>query len=228
MPFFDDSGPRPEEERGLLWHSVALIGDQLERMILLNIAWAVQLLPALAAWAFLGLPGWLRIVLTTYTAFAFIPASAVLFDSLAQTSQGVPLSLDFVKSSLKTQFKPSLVKLLPLYSLFFWLVMGATLAAQNKLLVLDVLARASMLFLALFSLYWGTLFVYQPHASSVKLFSASARLVWRRPGKTLLAGLISLLALVLGVISIGGLFLIVPVLVVLIQVQLYHAVHPAR
>lgn len=228
MPFFDDSGPRPEEERGLLWRSIALIGDQLERMILLNIAWAVQLLPALAAWAFPGLPGWLRIGLTTYTAFAFIPATGVLFDTLAQTSQGVPLSLDLVKSSLKTQFKPSLVKLLPLYSLYFWLVMGATLAAENNLLVLDVLARAGLLFLALFSLYWGTLFVVQPQASPVQLFTASAHLVWRQPGKTLLAGFLSLLALVLGVISIGGLFLIVPVLVVLIQVQLYHAVHPAR
>lgn len=133
-----------------------------------------------------------------------------------------------MKSNLKTQFKPSLVKLPPLYSLFFWLVMGATLAAQNNLLVPDVLARAGLLFLALFSLYWGTLFVYQPHASPVKLFGAPARLVWRQPGKTLLAGFISLLALVLGVISIGGLFLLVPVLMVLIQVQLYHAVHPAR
>jgi hypothetical protein len=228
MPFFDDSGPRPEEEHGLLWRSAALIGDQLERMILLNIFWAAQLLPALAAWAFGGLPVWLRIAFTLYTALALIPATAVLFDMLTQTARQVPLSIEMAKESLKTRWKPAFMKLMPLYSLFFWLGLAASLDSQNNIQMLDVTAQLGLLFLALFSLYWGALFTVHPEDSLIKIFTASVRQVWRKPGQTLLAALLTLAALILGVISIGGIFLIVPVLVVLIQVQLFQTVNAVR
>ena len=221
MPFFDDSGPRVEDERGLFWRSTSLIGDQLERMVALNITWALQTAPLLAAWAVPNLPGGLRLALVFYSALALIPATAVLFDVLVRTNEGIPLSPELAWESLKAQFVPSLLKLLPLYSLFYWLGLAAWWAGQNAWLWLDVLARLLLLLAALLSLYWGSLFVRRPQLAAHTILLQSARLFWRRPGPTLLAALLSLLTLAIGIVSIGGMFLIVPVLLVLIQVQLY-------
>lgn len=226
MPFLDDSGPRPEQERGLLWRSIALIGEQLERIVLLNILWALQLVPFLAAWAFPSLPFWLRTLFMLYSAFAFIPATATLFAVLDQVNEGLPLDVEMIKAGFRAQFVPSLTKLLPLYSLFYWLALLSVFAAQNEILFLDAVTRLLILLLAVFSVYWGGALVSEPHLSAPKIFTASMRLFWLKPGPTLLGALLCLIALALGLISIGGIFLIVPVLIVLIQIQLYRSVKP--
>lgn len=226
MPFLDDSGPRPEEERGILWRSTALIGEQLERMVLLNIVWALQSVPFLIAWAFPNLSAWFRIVFMLYSAFAFIPATAALFAILDQVSNGFPLDFEMASENFRAQFVPSLLKLLPLYSLFYWLSLLSTIAAQNKIIFVDAFARLLILTLAVFSVHWGGFFIHAPHLSALKIFTASMKLFWLKPGPTLLGALLCLIALVIGFISIGGMFLIVPILVVLIQIQLFHSVEP--
>ena len=63
-----------------------------------------------------------------------------------------------------------------------------------------------------------------PALSAIGLFIASYKLLWHRPGKTLQAGLLCLLGLVLGVVTVAGMLLIAPVWMVLIQIQLFRAV----
>lgn len=219
MPFLDDSGPRPEKETSLLWRSTALIADQLERMIALNLAWALQLAP-LAAAVLLPLPAWARILLVTCSVFTLIPATAALFYALNQSNQGAPISAELVLEGLRRQFRPAFLKLLPLYSLFYWLGLLAWAAAQNNWLWLDVLARLSLLLLAVVALHWGGLFTRQPHLTALQIFTWSVKLTWRKPALTLLAGFYTLAALLLGIISIGGIVLIIPALVALVQIQL--------
>jgi hypothetical protein len=124
-----------------------------------------------------------------------------------------------VKEDLCALAIPSLIALSPLLgtlALFFWL---AVLVSGMHLLLLDVLLRFGVLALLVCSLYWGPLFVEYPGRSSLFLFRQSVLLVWRYPGPTLLTGMIVLFAMVLGVVSIGGLFLIVPVVVAVLQTR---------
>lgn len=223
MSFFDDSGPRPEEERSPVWRSFALVKDQLERLILVNLLWALQCAPLIVAWVF-EMPPWLRLLLTLYSVVALIPATGLLFELTGQLSQGVPLDKDLVLDGLKETWKPSLFKLLPLYSLFGLLGWAAYASGQQGWLLPDALARLLVLLLAVVSLYWGGLFVLREDLAFTGMLAQSVRLFWRRPGRTLVMALVSLLTLLLGVVSIAGFFLIVPVLLALYQVQLYHSV----
>ena len=223
MSFFDDSGPRPEEERSPVWRSFALVKDQLERLIMVNLLWALQCAPLIAAWVF-EMPPWLRLLLTLYSVVAMITATGLLFGLTGQLSQGVPLDKDLVLDCLKETWKPSLFKLLPLYSLFGLLGWAAYASGQQGWLLPDALARLLVLLLAVVSLYWGGLFVLREDLAFTGMLAQSVRLFWRRPGRTLVMALVSLLTLLLGVVSIAGFFLIVPVLLALYQVQLYHSV----
>ena len=223
MSFFDDSGPRPEEERSPVWRSFALVKDQLERLILVNLLWALQCAPLIVAWVF-EMPPWLRLLLTLYSVVAMITATGLLFGLTGQLSQGVPLDKDLVLDCLKETWKPSLFKLLPLYSLFGLLGWAAYASGQQGWLLPDALARLLVLLLAVVSLYWGGLFVLREDLAFTGMLAQSVRLFWRRPGRTLVMALVSLLTLLLGVVSIAGFFLIVPVLLALYQVQLYHSV----
>ena len=223
MPFLDDSGPRPEEECTPLWRSFALLGDQLERLVLLNIVWALQLIPLIVSWAFPQIHVAIRLALTLYTAFALIPTTGMLFGVLHETSDGVPLDFDLIRTTFKAQFIPSLVKLLPLWSLFGWLALAATASAARQLLLLDALARLLILLLAVVALYWGPLMIAEPDLPAVGIFRQSIRLFWRKPAPTLVTGIVCLAAALLGTVSVAGLFLIVSVLIALIQIQLYRS-----
>ncbi len=222
MPFFDDSGPRPEEEHNPIWRSFALVKDQLERLILLNLLWSAQCVPLMLAWAF-ELPVALRLVMTLYTAFALVPATAVLYAVVAEVSEGTPLEGNVIISSLKEQWKASVLKLLPLYSLFYWLGMAVYFFSTRGWLIPDTVFRLLILLLAVISLYWGPLLIYKPEYSAWRIFQKSVQLFLQVPSRTLLIGVACLAAIVLGVISIVGLFFIVPVLVGLFQVQLYRS-----
>ncbi|MCB9134363.1 MAG: hypothetical protein H6636_02985 [Anaerolineales bacterium] len=223
MPFFDDSGLRPEEEHSPIGRAFALIGDQLERLVLLNIVWALQLVPLIVSWAFPQIPAVLRVALTLYTIFALIPATGMLFGVLHETSNGVPLDFDLMRAALKEQFVPSLVKLLPLWSLFGWLALGASAAAARGWLLFDALARLLILLLAVVGLYWGPVMIAEPDQSAVGIFRQSVHLFLRKPAPTLGTGLVCLAAALLGTVSVAGLFLIVPVAVGLMQIQLLRA-----
>jgi hypothetical protein len=226
MPFFDDSGPRPEQERSPIWRSFALVKDQLERLVLVNLLWALQTIPLWLALAFDQIPAWLRVAMSLYTAIALAPATAALFAVVADLGEGIPLDREILWNHFKTQVKPGFLKLLPLLSLFYWVGLLASYAAGQGWLIVDTSARLVFLLLLVFSLYWGPLLVHEPKLQAWGILFRSAKLFWKRPGPTLLMGLACLLALALGVVSIAGFMLIVPVLIALFQVQLYLSILP--
>ena len=227
MPFFDDTGARPEEERHPVWRALALAREQLERVIWLNLLWAAQTAPLLLAWALPGLPSWARTAMTLYTAVAILPATGMMFAALNALSDGAPLSNELFWESLRAQFAPSFLKLFPLSSGFVWLGWAAVFFAERGWLWPDVLARLAFLLLTVCALYWGALMVARPELSAWGILKESARLAWRRPAPTLLTGLACLFALALGVISLGGFFLIAPALMVLMQVELHRSFESA-
>lgn len=220
MPFFDDSGPRPEQERSPIWRSFALVKDQLERLVLVNLLWALQTIPLWVALAFDQIPVWFRVGLSLYTAIALAPATAALFAVVADLSDDVPVDRDMLWNHFKAQVKPAFLKLLPLLSLFYWTGLLAGYAAAQDWLIVDTLSRMVFLLLLVFSMYWGPLLVQEPKLQAWGILYKSARRFWKRPGPTLLMGLICLLAMALGIVSIAGFMLIVPALIALFQVQL--------
>ncbi len=218
MPFFDDSGPQPEHEHSPLWRAITLIGERPEQMIALNVLWSGQSAPLLLAWAFPEWPWSLRIVLTFYTALAFAPASAVLLDLLAHLTQGEPVDWYDVRSALSRHWLTSFQTLLPLTSLFvasFWLI---TWFDAQEWLIAAILARLSVLMLAVVSVHWGGLYLEQ--ATVWGIVRTSFQRFWRRPGQTLGIALVSALAAALGIVSVAGFLLIVPVFIALMQIEL--------
>ena len=208
----------------ILRQSLALVRAQWQGMVLLNLFWAVQAVPLLLALVFSAWPYGLRIGLSIYSVLALIPATATLYASLNQVSDGARLSFSLVKESLKSQFTNAYIKLLPLYSLFFWLILADRWAIGKSLFVEATIVRLVILILGILSLYWGPAMVEVPALSAIGLFIASYKLLWHRPGKTLQAGLLWLLGLVLGIVTVAGMLLIAPVWMVLIQTQLFRAV----
>ena len=225
MPFFDDSGPRIEEERSPLSRAFALLRDQLERMVALNLLWAAQGAPLLLAWAF-PLPEIVRIGFTLYSAVALPPATATVFAVLRQVSEGEPLSPALLTAALRGHFKAGLFKLMPLYSLFFWLAGLSAFSAARGWMLPDVLAQLSLLLLLVVSLYWGPALAQHPDWPLQRIASQAVRLFWEQPAQTLWLSGICGVALLLGMISIAGVVLIIPVLVMLLQAEFYRALDP--
>jgi uncharacterized membrane protein len=59
------------------------------------------------------------------------------------------------------------------------------------------------------------------YADPLRVLVASVRIVWKYPAQSLVLSGAVLLAVVLGTISIGGWILIVPVVIALLQIQMY-------
>lgn len=218
MPFLDDSGIRAEEHQGPVLGAFAVGLDQLERMVALNIAWAALLLPALAGLGFQALPLWLRTGLVACSLLALAPATGVLHFLLARACEGELLCLEMTREAIRQAARPALTRLAPLYTGLAGL---ALLAWWRPLLLVDVLARLGILLLLVTAIYWGPLFALRPELGAVRTLRESARLVGRYPWSTLRTSLAILAVSVLGVASVGGLFLAAPVLVGLMQMQLY-------
>jgi hypothetical protein len=228
MPFFDDTGIDTQAAQGPFWGAFATLRDQLERLIVLNIAWSIQLLPGVAALAFAELPAWARLLMLAYSGLAIAPATGALYALARLAAQGEPLSLELATGALRSLALPSFRVLAPLYS-----TLGAACAAiaaldtwraagtPPSLLALDVGLRLALLLGLTCASYWGPLFAQAPEQAPAALLRQSALLVWRYPGRALLIGGAVLLVLAIGAISVGGLFLVVPVLAALLQTHMF-------
>ncbi len=221
MPFTDNSGVQTEEYKRPFLRAFAVLFDQIERMIVLNIAWAFQILPLVAFFAFPGLPLPLRILFLLYTGCTLMPATGVMFGLAARAQAGELLRLELALELLRALTLRSLLVLAPLYSLFAWLAGFSLLARSLHWLALDVLVRLGLLFMAVFAVYWGPSFAAAPERSAWTVLRESVRLTWRHPGNSLLAGVVVALAWLLGIFSIGGLALVAPVLAALLQTGYY-------
>jgi hypothetical protein len=84
----------------ILRQSFALLHAQWKCMLLLNLFWIIQAVPLFLALVFPTWPYGLRIGLSIYSVLALIPATATLFASLNQVSEGAQLSLSLVRQRL--------------------------------------------------------------------------------------------------------------------------------
>ena len=78
--------------RGPIWGPFAVIRDNVESLVVLNLGWSLQLLPGVLALAFPQLPPWLRIVMGLYSATAVIPATGVLYALTLAATRGEQVS----------------------------------------------------------------------------------------------------------------------------------------
>jgi hypothetical protein len=226
MPFFDDTGIDTQAAQGPFWGAFATLRDQLERLIVLNIAWSIQLLPGVAALAFAELPAWARLLMLAYSGLAIAPATGALYALARLAAQGEPLSLELATGALRSLALPSFRVLAPLYSMLgvacaAIAALDTWRAAGTPLLALDVGLRLALLLGLTCANYWGPLFAQAPEQPTAALLRQSALLVWRYPGRALLASGAVLLVLLIGAISVGGLFLVVPVLAALLQTHMF-------
>lgn len=224
MPFQDDTGIILEEHRGPLWSAFAIFGSQLERMIVLNLGWALQLVPALAALALAGLPTFIRVLMVVYTVVVVPPATAVLYVLCARAADEDMLHLDLLIEVFRAVAWPGLRTLSPLLGslgLVGWLAQQANAAG---LIPVSVLFQVALLVMLVAANYWGPLLAAYPDRPAYLLFRQALRLVWVYPAPTVLLSLAVLVTGAIGAISIGGLFLAVPVIIALLQTQMFRHV----
>jgi hypothetical protein len=220
MPFFDDTGVRTEEHRGPLLSAFALLLDQIERMVVLNLLWAAQFVPLLLAYL-ISLPTVVRLALLACNGFMVFPLTGMLYTAIRRASEGELLRVELVLESLRASARRSAFVLAPLWVIFLGLVLAAIGAASVGWLFLDVLVRLAILLLGVCSLYWGPLFAANVQDSAWVVLCRSAALCFKYPALTVLTGCAVLLVVIVGTFSVGGLFLVVPVLVALLETQLY-------
>jgi uncharacterized membrane protein len=228
MPFFDDSGVRTEDKRGPIWGAFATLGDQVERMVALNVGWALQQAPGAAALMLVEWPIWLRLPLMAYSALALAPATGALYVLIARACDGEMLRWEMVGQAMRVIMRPSVISLMPLFATVGALIALATWAAATGRMWLDALAQFGLLLCAATSLYWGPLFAERPQRSALELVRRSLSLVGGHPLQSLLLAAVCALALLIGIVSIGGMVLIVPVVLALLQTHMLRHLRAKR
>lgn len=219
MPFLDDIGVDDEALQHPIWGAFGLLKDNLERVMMANVGWSLQVLPAIAALAFPQLPFVARLLLILYSTIALTPATGLLYTWMARVNQRETLRLEMLKEDFRNLALPSLLCLAPLFGLLGICYAAVVLLGLVHILLLDVLARFSLLVLLICALYWGPLFAEYPERSPLSILRQSLLLVWNYPGQTAVTGLLVVLIAVVGIISVAGFFLIAPVMVALLQTR---------
>ncbi|GCE12766.1 hypothetical protein [Tengunoibacter tsumagoiensis] len=218
---------RDSEVRHPIWGAFLLLKENLERIMLLNIGWGLQLFPALVALAFPDLPLWLRAGFFVYSAFASVLAGGTLYAVIARLSAGEDLHRQLIWDELRRCVRPCFRSLIPLYSLcalLLWLIV--LLPAQ--FLPGSALAQFALLCLLFCSIYWGPILIHSNDLSWFALLKESGKMVWRAPYQTLLVGLVIGVILVCAIATVAGFFLLAPGLVVTLQLHTYQLYGVAR
>ncbi len=224
MPFLDDIGPG-DERRSPTWATFATVADQVERMVMANLAWAAVLAPGVVALAFTGLPGWLRVVLGLVSATALPPATAVVYGVAASACRGQHVDLGLAAELLRELGVPSLRTLAPLYGTVGVLVWSAWAASAAGLTPLVTVLTLAVLVWSVCGTYWGPLFAADPSLPPTRLATLLVRLVWQAPERALLTWVVVGLCVLVGVVTIAGVALIVPVLVAVAQTHRLRDLH---
>ena len=224
MPFFDDSGYDETIDRGQFWSAFAIFGGQLEKMIAVNIAWALQFAPAIFAMIFINTPDVIRILLIIYTIIAVPPATAVLYGLMREATNHESIDIGLARELFGELWASGYKSLAPLSGFLGFVLWSINIANTANWFIVSVLVQVLLLLLLLSANYWGCILAESPKSSAYAILLRSARLVWLYPLRSLLLSLMVGLAVVLGAISIGGLALVVPVIITLLQAQMYKAI----
>src|SRR5215213_2880927 len=217
MPFVADIRTR-DDAHGPIWGPFAVIRDNIESLVVLNLGGSLQLLNTVLALAFPQLPPWLRLIMGLYSATVVIPATGVLYALTLAATRGEQVSRELAILSWRQLALPSFRMLTPLYGVFGLLIWLAILVGPS-MPVLTTLATLACLLWYLCATYWGPMLAIDPGMEVVSAARGSLRLVWRYPAETFVTGLVAGAALVIGMVSIGGLVLIVPVVIALLHTQ---------
>jgi hypothetical protein len=224
MPFLDDTGIREEIDRGPFWSAFATFGGQLERMVAVNILWALQLAPAVLAMLLIGAPDVLRWALILYTAAAIPPATIVLYALMRRATESEPIESGLIRELLEQFLIPSYRAFAPLLGFLGFVLWLINTTNEAGLQIVSVPLQVVFLLLLTSANYWGPLLTQHPEWSAPAIIQQSLNFIWHAPGRSLLVSGVVLLALILGAISIGGLVLAIPVIVALLQTQMVLAV----
>lgn len=218
MPFFDDTGVETGEHSPL-WSVFTVIRDQLERLIVLNIVWAIQWIPLLVGIGWQELPAEVRIILIMYSPLVYGPSTAVLYGMVRLAAQGEPLFAHQAVDLFKATWLKSTQAFMPLIGLLGGLLLltyvpDVTVSAIGQLLLMLALVCSN---------YWCVLIAAKGYSDPLQLMAESVRIVWRYPAESVVLSVAVLLAIILGTISIGGWVLIIPVVIALLQTQMYRS-----
>ena len=219
MPFAADIETR-DDSREPIWGPFAVIRANVELLLVLNLGWSMQLLPGVLALAFPQLPLWLRLIMGIYSATALIPVTAVLYALTLAAARGEQVSMELALLSLRDLALPSFRTLSPLYGVFGVLIWLAIMVGP-AMPVMTTLATLTCLLWYLCATFWGPMLVVYPDAGVASVVRSSILLLWRYPAETFVTALVAAVALVVGMVSIGGLVLIVPVVIALLHTQRY-------
>jgi hypothetical protein len=219
MPFVGDIETR-DESRGPIRGPFAVVRDNVELLLILNLGWSIQLLPGVLALAFPQLPLWLRLTMGIYSATALIPGTGVLYALTLAATRGEQVSMDLAIQSLRDLALPSFRTLAPVYGVFGLLIWLAIIVGP-AMPVMTTLATLACLLWYLCATFWGPMIAVHPDAAVASVVRDSLLLVWRYPAETFVTALVAAVALVVGMVSIGGLMLIVPVVIALLHTQRY-------
>src|SRR3954462_12740490 len=162
MPFIVDIETR-DAPRGPIWGPFAVIRDNVELLLILNLGWSLQLMPGVLALAFPPLPLWLRLAMGIYSATALIPATGVLYAMTLAVVRGEHVSLDLAMVSLRDLALPSFRTLAPLYGVFGVLIWLAIIVGPAMPLLTTLTTLACLLWY-LCATYWGPILVVHPDA----------------------------------------------------------------
>lgn len=206
----------PRDHPGFLWGAFIDLRESLERLVLLNLVWSLQLVPSLLALAFQEWPLALRGVLLFYSAVAAVPATLVVYVLVARSFEGEDVRPDAVKDAFRQYSRASLRSFAPL-------LLGVALLIWSSLQPLPfgvaVGVRVLLLLLLMSALYWGPLLAANPRLSPPALLRASSLLVLEHPWPSLKLAAASLLCAAIAAISIGGFFLVSLTLLALFQTR---------
>lgn len=220
MPFFDDSGIVRENHRGPIIGGFAAFGEQVERLVAVNVGWALTLFPALLALAITNAPTWIRIGLLAASSLLVVPATGVLYALVAIVVDGEQVTWATVIETIRERALGSVAALTPLFAGMGVLVWTTVLSARAELLVVEVVLRVAVLFALVPAIFFGAVHASHPSLSALALVRSSAQLLWRHPGATLKVAAMSGAVLTFGAITVAGAVLAAVVVVALMQTLL--------
>lgn len=224
MPFYDNTGIDPDEKRWLPWDALAAFFDQLERYIVLNLAWSLQLVPLILAFVFIGWPAPLRIGLVIYSVLALAAGMGVVFDLAGRALDAELLSIEMAGEAVRRSALPGLMALAPLYGIFGLLAGGLVWSeggASPAHYLAGVGLRLLLLWAFVLSVTWGPIFAEDPNQGAAAILRRSFRLFVADALRLVGLAMAVVAAMALGVVSVGGLFLAAPVFIAILEIKGY-------
>jgi hypothetical protein len=218
--------PETPARGGFVGRAWDALREQPERLILLNLAWALNLFPLVLVWLWSDMPTPLRVLMLAWGLLALPPATVAVYACAQDALEGIELRIQTVLEHVGRLWKPSLSALTPL--LLLWLACSSLVRGFALPLPLDILFKLLTLLLSWSGLYWAALLVRTPSLSVAKLLRRSLSGALEHFFQTLALFVVCAAVLVFSVMSIAGLALVGFVAIALLQTSQSEKLNPFR